>query len=131
MRPHRVEAVRLLEAGVVVEGSEQREPGARAVDAGEGDRAVECDDGARSDALQHLVQGEDLRPVGRRIRRRLVVHGRDRGLHLIRTDRPGAQGALDQGDALGDLAGIPERAVLLGERDELAGALAGRPGARR
>ena len=35
--------------------------------------------------------------------RRLVVHRRDRGLELIRADRPGAEGAGDERDALLDL----------------------------
>ena len=54
------------------------------------------------------------------------MHGGDRRLHLVRSDRPGAERPLDERHALRDLPGIPQRAILLGERDELARALTGR-----
>jgi hypothetical protein len=43
------------------------------------------------------------------------VDGGDRGLHLVGPDRPGAQGAGDQGQAFGDHRGVPPVAVLLGQ----------------
>jgi hypothetical protein len=52
--------------------------------------------------------------------RGLVVHGGDRGLHLVGPDRRRGQHRLEYGDALGHRGGVPEPAVLIGERDERA-----------
>jgi hypothetical protein len=71
-------------------------------------------------AVQQVVEGEDLRPVGVLGARRLVVHGGDRGLHLKRAHRERRQRVADERHALGDGAAVPEAAVLLGERDERA-----------
>ena len=77
--------------------------------------------------LEQPVEREDLRPVGVLARRRLVVHRGDRRLELVRPDGRCASAPLDERDALGDQRAVPERPVLLVERDELAV----RPGARR
>ena len=50
----------------------------------------------------------------------LVVHRRDGGLELVRTDRRRGEGAVIRRDALGDRSGVPQAAVLLGERDQRA-----------
>jgi len=50
----------------------------------------------------------------------LVVDGVDRGLHLVLPDRSLGERVGDERHALGDEILIPARAVLLGERDELA-----------
>ena len=76
-------------AGVVVEGVEQVEAGARAVDHRDRDRAVERHHRAGRDPVQQLVQRSDLGPVGIPRGRCLVVHRRDRGLHLVRPDGGG------------------------------------------
>ena len=64
--------------------------------------------------------------------RRLVVHRGDRRLQLVGPDGAARQRVGDQRDALGDLGAVPEAAVLLGERDQLAvGAGARAAGGRR
>jgi hypothetical protein len=45
----------------------------------------------------------------------------DRGLHLVRPDRPVRQGCGDQFHSLGDLRSVPQPPVLLPERHQLAG----------
>jgi hypothetical protein len=45
------------------------------------------------------------------------MDGGDRRLELIRAQAPARQRVLDQRDAFADRAGVPQRAVLLGERD--------------
>ena len=85
------------------------EPGPRPVHHRDRDRAVERDDRPGRDLLEHLVQREDLRPVGLLGARRLVVHRGDRRLQLVRTDRPGAERAGDERDALLDLRRVPQR----------------------
>ena len=79
------------------------------------------------DRLQQPIQAEDLAPVGVLEAGRLVVHGRDRGLQLVRTDRRARQRLRDQRDAFRDGRGVPGAAVLFGERDQ--GAV--RTGSRR
>ena len=51
-------------------------------------------------------------------RRRLVVDGGDRGLELVRAERRVGERVGDERDALGDERLVPQRAVLLGERDQ-------------
>jgi hypothetical protein len=60
-----------------------------------------------------------LRPVGVFGPLRAIVHGRDRGLDSVLAERRLAQRGVQDRRALGDLRSIPERPVLLGERDEL------------
>ena len=60
----------------------------RALDAGQGDRPVEGDHRARIDLRQHVVQSEDLPPVGRLGAHSFVVHRSDRCLQLIGTKWP-------------------------------------------
>ena len=48
------------------------------------------------------------------------MDGGDRSLHLVLAHLPPAQGLGDEGHALGDESPVPEGAVLLGQRDELA-----------
>ena len=57
----------------------------------------------------------------------LVVHGGDGGLELVLADLPLAQSHCDERHPLADEFPVPLRAVLLGQRNELAaGAGAGR-----
>ena len=55
------------------------------------------------------------------------MHCGDRRLQLVRADRSLRQRAADERDALGDQCAIPERAILLVERDELAVGRCARP----
>ena len=70
--------------------------------------------------LSRPYKREDLRPVGVLGARGLVVDRRDRRLQLIRADRAPRQRRGDERDAFGDGFAIPERAILLVERDQLA-----------
>ena len=78
--------------------------------AGEGDEVV--------------VPGEDLRPVGLLGACRVVVQGGDGGLDLVAAGAPflrlHGQRRLQDAHALGDLAGVPQAAVLPVERDDPA-----------
>ncbi len=85
---------------------------------GEGDDPVESRHRSRRQALQQLIQGEDLGPIGVRGAGRLVVEGGDRRLQLIWTNRRLCQRLADEGEALGDGLRVPQPAVLLGERDQ-------------
>ena len=91
MRAHRVEAMMPGQSSVGVERSEQLEPGRRAVHHRRGDGVVERHHRIVGHALEQAIQRQDLRPVGVLGARRFVVHGRDRGLQLIRADRPSGQ----------------------------------------
>ena len=65
-----------------------------------------------------VVPGEDLRPVGLLDARRVVVQGGDGGLDLVAAESLHGQRRLQDAHALGDLAGIPQAAVLPVERDD-------------
>ena len=110
---------------VGVQCAEHRETRSRSVDHRDGDRPIERHDGAGRDLLEHVVQGEDLRPVRLVIARRFVVDRGDRRLELIRPDRCPAEGVADDPDALLDLRPVPQGAVLFGEGDQ--GAVRGGP----
>jgi hypothetical protein len=86
----------------------------------DGDDAVEGDHRAGRDPVQQPVQPEDLPPVGALGSDRLVVQGGDRGLQLVGADRRAGQRLGDQGDLLGDGPRVPQTAILLGERHQLA-----------
>ena len=49
-----------------------------------------------------------------------VVDGRDRRLELVLAHRALLHGAVEQGEPLGDQRPVPQRAILLGQRDQLA-----------
>jgi hypothetical protein len=65
-----------------------------------------------------VVPGEDLRPVGLLGACRVVVQGGDGGLDLVATGAMNGQRRLQDAHALGDLAGVPQAAVLSVERDD-------------
>ncbi len=48
------------------------------------------------------------------------MDGGDGGLKLVGADRAARQDGLDQGHAFGDGRRVPEAAILLGQRDQLA-----------
>ena len=89
------------------EPAEPAEPGLRAVHHGDRDGVVQRHDRVALDLQQELVQGQDLRPVGRLGGRRLVVHGGDRRLQLVRAGRAAAEHAADQRHAFFDAGGVP------------------------
>ena len=109
------------EARVAGEGVEAGEAGGRAVDHGGGDGVAERDHGVVGDAQEHLVEGEDLRPVGVLDARGFVVEGGDGRLQLVWADGAAGERGGDERDALGDRGPVPAGAILLVERDQLAG----------
>jgi hypothetical protein len=97
------------------------EPRFRAAHHRDRDGPAQRDHGSRRDLGKQLVQREDLGPVGVRDAVRLVVHGRDRGLQLVRAERPArGEGLLDQVGAFGDQLPVPAAPVLVSKRDESA-----------
>jgi hypothetical protein len=69
---------------------------------------------------ENRVERLDLAPVGLGRGLRARMEGADRGLELVRTRRTEREGGVEAREAFRDLAGLPERAVLLLERNELA-----------
>ena len=97
------------------------QPGGGAEDVADRDRAAEH--GGR--VLAHrvvgegdevVVPGEDLRPVGLLGACRVVVQGGDCGLDLVAAGALNGQHRLQDAHALGDLASVPQAAVLSVER---------------
>ena len=86
----------------------------------DGDRVVERHHRVVRHPLEQAVERQDLRPVRVLGARRLVVHGGNRRLQLIRADRAARQRRRDQRDAFRDRPPIPQRAILLVERNQLA-----------
>ena len=103
---------------VGVQRAEHRETRSWSVDHRDGDRPIERHDRTRRDLFEHVVQGEDLRPVGLVGARSFVVDRGDRRLQLVRAGRCLAEGGGDQPHALVDLPGVPQVAILFGERDQ-------------
>ncbi len=94
--------------------------GARAVHHRDRHRAVQRHDGRGLQALEKVVEADDLRPVRLLGARRLAMQGRDRRLQRERAGAA-AKRLLDQRQRLGDLRVIPAAAILLLEHDEIAG----------
>ena len=97
---------------------DQHQPRFRAVAHRHRNRAVQFDDRRGLEPQQHVVQADDLRPVGRLRARRLCVHRGDRSLQCVRPDASRAERALDPRNALANLRAVPARAVLVGEQHE-------------
>lgn len=83
-------------------------------------RAVQFDHRRGADAQQHVVEPDDLRPVGLRGAGRLGVHGDDRGLQGVGPESPRGQRTLDQRRTFLDLRPVPQAAVLVIETHQLA-----------
>ena len=101
------------------------QPGGGAVDVADRDRAAEHGGGVLvhrvvGEGDEVVVPGEDLRPVGLLGAGRVVVQGGDRGLDLVAAGALKGERRLQDAHALGDLAGVPQAAVLAVERDETA-----------
>ena len=80
---------------------------------------------------QVVVPGQDLRPVGLRRGRRVVVEGGDGGLDLVAPRPLLGQRRLEDAHALGDLARVPAAPVLPVEGDDPAVGVGAGPGAGR
>ena len=102
--------------GVEVEGVDDGERRRRTFDLGEGDRAVERDDGVRGDREELVVELENLAPVGCGCGRGVAVDGVDRGLDLVRTGLVALEAAPHDRLAFGDEVAIPTGAVLVGKQ---------------
>ena len=116
-----VEAVMIGDARIVVERVEQIQTVSGAVDHGGRDCVVEQDHGIVRHAPEEIVEGEDLRPVSVFGAGRFVVHSGDGGLQCVTADGTFLQRAGEQRGAFLDGGLVPERAVLLVERDDFAG----------
>ena len=81
------------------------------------DRVVQRHHRVVRHALEQAVQRQDLRPVGVLGARASSCTRRNRRLQLVRPDRPARQRRGHQRHALGDGAAVPQRPVLLVERD--------------
>ena len=84
------------------------------------DRPVELHYRAPGQPEQLVVPADDLHPVGLLGPERIGVQSRDGGLRLELAEPVPRECGLQHGDAFGDEPGVPERAVLLGERDQFA-----------
>ena len=118
-------------AGFLEQGVERGQAARRAFDlgddGGEGDAAAE----RRRGRVQHPVQGQQRRPVGRAARPAGAVHGLDRGLEL---EAPQVAARVRRPQVLmraGDQACVPPRRVLVGQRDESPARVHAGGGARR
>jgi hypothetical protein len=118
MRADRVEAVVPGQQLASVQGLQQVEAGPRSSYHRDGDGAIECDHRVVGDALEQLVQGEDLWPVRVLHALGLVVHRGDGRLQLVRACRPLGQRVGDERHALPDGSPVPKIPVLLCERDK-------------
>ncbi len=90
----------------------------RTVYLGQGDGAVEGDDGGGDLNEQLVVELQDLGPVRLRRSGGAGVHGIDRGLDLIRPWLVATKAGGDHRVAAGDLVPVPEGSVLLGQKDK-------------
>ena len=83
---------------------------------GDRDGPVQLDDRRAGEAGELAVERGDLGPVARLV----GVQGRDRRLHDVGAAAAQGEGPVEHRPPLGDLAGVPERAVLVGEQHQLA-----------
>jgi hypothetical protein len=105
---------------VAVQGCEQVQPRVRSLNHRHCQRAVQGGHRVRRDAVEELVQRQNLRPVGLLRTGRFVVDGGDGRLELVGAHGSVGQGVGDEGDALRDGVAVPAAAILVGERHELA-----------
>ncbi len=71
---------------------------------------------SRGEAGKLTIEGGDLGPVARLAR----MQGRDRRLQNVRTTAVQRQSSVEDRQTIGDLSCVPERAVLVGEQDQVA-----------
>jgi len=99
---------------------DERESRPRAVHHRDRRRAVQGHDGGGLQALEEVVEADDLRPVRIFGPRRQTMPGRDRRRQRERTGTT-AKRLLDERQRFGDLPLIPATPILLLEEDEIAG----------
>src|SRR5439155_294984 len=83
-------------------------------------RPVELEHRRWSDLREHRVERGDLPPGGVLSAPGARVHGGDRRLQRVRSERSVAQNPFQQGRPFFDLRAVPARPVLLLERDDVA-----------
>ena len=98
----------------------QREPAGGAVAHGDRGRAIQFHHRRRVEPQHHVVESDDLRPVGRGRRGRFRVHRSDRRLQRIRTGTARLQRALHEREPLRHERTIPLRAILVVEQHHVA-----------
>ncbi len=103
-----------------VELGQGGQAGPRAVGLADRDGPVEAGHRAAGEAHQFVVPLDDLHPVGLLGRPGVGVQRGDGGLGLELAEPVAGERRLEHVDALGDQAGVPQAAVLLGERHEPA-----------
>jgi hypothetical protein len=96
-------------------------------DGGEGDAAAE----RRRHRVQHAVQGQQRRPVRRACPSPGAVHGLDRGLELEAPQLPPRVRRPEVLMRPVDQLRVPQRRVLVGQRDKTTAGVQTRRGARR
>ncbi|MNN57220.1 hypothetical protein D3C81_1721960 [compost metagenome] len=77
--------------------------------------------------LQHIIQPDNLRPVGLFGRRRFGMHRSNRRLHGIGTERPALQSLAHQFAAFVDTLPVPQATVLLLQQYQVALVIGARP----
>ncbi len=109
--PHEQAAAHAVEVEISVERlrdlRQHRERVRGAAHLADRHRAVERDHGGGRQPLERRVVRIDLRPVGIFGARRVRVHARDRGLHLVGAGPAMPQRLLDQRMPFGDHVAIP------------------------
>jgi hypothetical protein len=107
---------------VVVEPIRERgdrvECRARALELGQRQRAVQCDDRCRLEAVERVIEPHDGSPWCRCPRRRSGVRCQDRGLQLVRPRAAHPLRTRQQRDGGVDRRPVPSRAVLVGQQHE-------------
>ena len=120
-----MQKVIILEIAGCRQDIDERESGLGALDHGDGDGAIQGNDGRRLKAGEDIVEREDLAPIGIFGACGAAMQRGDRGLYGI--GRGSAlQRFFDQGQGFGDLCVIPARAILLFQRDQVAGVIEAR-----
>src|SRR5882724_958335 len=102
------------------DGLQLFEPSARPERHSEGDRAAQRDDRRGPHLEERFVQARDLGPVRLLDAPGLAMKRRDRRFEVERARRVASHGAPEKAKPLPDQLPVPARAVLLGERYELA-----------
>src|SRR5215510_4755326 len=114
-----MQQVIVVEVSIIGERVNERERALRSLHHRYRHSPVQRHDGRGIEALEMIVEANDLGPVRIFGPRRLTVHGRDRRLQREWTN-PAAKRLFDQWRRLGDLLLIPSAAILLLQEDEIS-----------
>lgn len=115
-----VEEVVVLELGVVLDACEAGDACGGALHAGEGDGAVEGDDGGVVELDKVVVEREDAGPVGGGVVGGGAVAGGDAGLEVVLAELGALGGAGEVLEAGVDHGAVPLGAVLILEAEDAA-----------